>query len=164
MKATAELHDLGQSIWLDNITRELLDSGQLQRYIELAIGDGSSTADTASPGSPWLADTWRERFAEMLQRADPGDDCRGIFLGAEAERGRLLLRRHLGGCGPEFEAGRRSGVGRRHEARAEEAREGAATLAHIPEKWIPVFRKGYGPTQESLGGRQASLGSNANAM
>ena len=42
----------------------------LQRYVELAIGDGDSTADTASPGSPWLADTWRERFAEMLKRAE----------------------------------------------------------------------------------------------
>lgn len=33
VKATATLHDLGQSIWLDNITRDLLDSGTLQRYI-----------------------------------------------------------------------------------------------------------------------------------
>ena len=42
----------------------------LQRYVELAIGDGDSTADTAAPGSPWLADTWRERFEEMLKRAE----------------------------------------------------------------------------------------------
>ena len=42
----------------------------LQRYVELAIGDGDSTADTASPGSPWIAETWRERFAEMLKRAE----------------------------------------------------------------------------------------------
>ena len=42
----------------------------LQRYVELAIGDGDSTADTASPVSPWLADTWRDRFAEMLKRAE----------------------------------------------------------------------------------------------
>src|SRR6201994_3895349 len=34
MKATQLLHDLGQSIWLDNITRDLLDSGALERYIE----------------------------------------------------------------------------------------------------------------------------------
>jgi transaldolase len=34
MKATQELHDLGQSIWLDNITRDLLDSGTLKRYID----------------------------------------------------------------------------------------------------------------------------------
>jgi fatty acid synthase len=42
----------------------------LQRYVELAIGAGNSTADTASPGSPWLADTWRDRFQQMLQRAE----------------------------------------------------------------------------------------------
>jgi len=34
MKATELLHNLGQSIWLDNITRTLLDSGTLKRYIE----------------------------------------------------------------------------------------------------------------------------------
>jgi transaldolase len=38
MKATQLLHDLGQSIWLDNITRELLNSGTLKRYItELSV-------------------------------------------------------------------------------------------------------------------------------
>jgi transaldolase len=34
MKATQLLHNLGQSIWLDNITRDLLDSGTLKRYID----------------------------------------------------------------------------------------------------------------------------------
>jgi transaldolase len=34
MGATRKLHDLGQSLWLDNITRNLLDSGTLKRYIE----------------------------------------------------------------------------------------------------------------------------------
>jgi transaldolase len=34
MKATELLHNLGQSIWLDNITRDLLDSGTLKRYID----------------------------------------------------------------------------------------------------------------------------------
>jgi len=33
-KATKALHDLGQSIWLDNITRHLLDSGTLAHYID----------------------------------------------------------------------------------------------------------------------------------
>ncbi len=42
----------------------------LQRYVELTIGDGDSTADTAAPGSPWVADTWRDRFEQMLQRAE----------------------------------------------------------------------------------------------
>jgi len=34
MKATQLLHNLGQSLWLDNITRDLVDSGTLRRYID----------------------------------------------------------------------------------------------------------------------------------
>ena len=34
MKPTQSLHDLGQSLWLDNITRDLLDSGTLKSYID----------------------------------------------------------------------------------------------------------------------------------
>jgi transaldolase len=45
MKATQSLHNLGQSIWLDNITRELLDSGTLKRY----IADLSVTGLTSNP-------------------------------------------------------------------------------------------------------------------
>jgi transaldolase len=38
IKATQRLHDLGQSVWLDNITRDLLNSGTLTRYInELSV-------------------------------------------------------------------------------------------------------------------------------
>ena len=38
MNATQKLHEIGQSLWLDNITRGLLASGTLQRYIqELSI-------------------------------------------------------------------------------------------------------------------------------
>src|SRR6266853_2079936 len=45
MKATQSLHNLGQSIWLDNITRDLLDSGTLKRYID----DLSVTGLTSNP-------------------------------------------------------------------------------------------------------------------
>jgi transaldolase len=34
MKATQLLHNLGQSLWLDNITRDLLNTGTLKRYID----------------------------------------------------------------------------------------------------------------------------------
>ena len=38
MNATQQLHSLGQSLWLDNITRDLLNDGTLERYIaELAV-------------------------------------------------------------------------------------------------------------------------------
>ena len=34
MKNTQRLHDLGQSIWLDNISRRILDDGTLRRYVD----------------------------------------------------------------------------------------------------------------------------------
>jgi transaldolase len=38
VKPTGRLHSLGQSLWLDNITRDLLESGTLERYIrELSV-------------------------------------------------------------------------------------------------------------------------------
>jgi len=45
MKATQLLHELGQSLWLDNITRDLLDSGTLKQYID----DFSVTGLTSNP-------------------------------------------------------------------------------------------------------------------
>jgi transaldolase len=45
MKATQKLHHLGQSLWLDNITRDLLTTGTLQRYTD----DLSVTGLTSNP-------------------------------------------------------------------------------------------------------------------
>ncbi|HLW71190.1 MAG TPA: transaldolase [Candidatus Binataceae bacterium] len=45
MKATESLHNLGQSIWLDNITRNLLTTGTLKKYID----DLSVTGLTSNP-------------------------------------------------------------------------------------------------------------------
>jgi transaldolase len=45
MKATQQVHNLGQSLWLDNITRELLTSGTLRRYID----EFSITGLTSNP-------------------------------------------------------------------------------------------------------------------
>src|SRR5579863_1650147 len=45
MNPTKVLHNLGQSLWLDNITRELLSSGTLQRYID----EFSVTGLTSNP-------------------------------------------------------------------------------------------------------------------
>jgi transaldolase len=45
MKPTRQLHELGQSLWLDNITRTILDDGTLQRY----IAQESVTGLTSNP-------------------------------------------------------------------------------------------------------------------
>jgi transaldolase len=45
MRTTVALHNLGQSLWPDNITRDLLNSGTLQRYID----EFSVTGLTSNP-------------------------------------------------------------------------------------------------------------------
>ncbi len=45
MKATKKLHDVGQSLWIDDITRDMLDSGTLKKYID----EFSVTGLTSNP-------------------------------------------------------------------------------------------------------------------
>jgi transaldolase len=61
MNPTRQLHDLGQSLWLDNITRTLLDDGTLQRYIQQL----SVTGLTSNPSI----------FEEAMVRGDAYDDA-----------------------------------------------------------------------------------------
>ncbi len=68
MKATQVLHDLGQSLWLDNITRDLLTSGTLQRYIdELSVTGLTSNPtifDHAIKNSPAYDAAIRQKLQE----------------------------------------------------------------------------------------------------
>src|ERR1700679_3233730 len=65
MNATGKLHGLGQSIWLDNITRDLLRSGTLKRYIdELSVTGLTSNPtifDHAIKNSTTYDDTIRQK-------------------------------------------------------------------------------------------------------
>ncbi|WP_321476647.1 transaldolase [uncultured Paludibaculum sp.] len=74
MKATQRLHDLGQSLWLDNITRDLLDGGTLQRYIDELSVTGLTSNPTifnqAIKGSSAYDDSIRER----LEAGKAGED------------------------------------------------------------------------------------------
>src|ERR1019366_2598086 len=67
MKPTQLLHDLGQSIWLDNITRDLLDSGTLKRYIdELSVTGLTSNPtifDNAISRSSWYDGEIRKQLS-----------------------------------------------------------------------------------------------------
>ena len=64
MKATQSLHNLGQSIWLDNITRELLDSDTLKRYID----ELSVTGLTSNPTIFDNAVTHSESYDSEIRR------------------------------------------------------------------------------------------------
>jgi transaldolase len=68
MKPTQQLHDLGQSLWLDNITRGLLTSGTLRRYIdELSISgltSNPSIFDHAIKNSNFYDDAIHEKMKQ----------------------------------------------------------------------------------------------------
>lgn len=70
MKATQLLHNLGQSIWLDNITRDLLRSGTLDRYVaELSVTGLTSNPtifDNAIKNSAAYDNSIREKLAKGL--------------------------------------------------------------------------------------------------
>ena len=51
MKATHKLNDLGQSLWLDNITRDLLNQGTLKRYIDELSVTGLTSNPTIFDGA-----------------------------------------------------------------------------------------------------------------
>src|SRR5947207_3140954 len=52
MKATRTLHELGQSLWLDNITRNLLSTGVLRRYIDELSVTGLTSNPAIFAGVP----------------------------------------------------------------------------------------------------------------
>src|SRR6201987_109082 len=68
MKPTQKLHELGQSLWLDNITRDLLTSGTLRRYRdELSVTGLTSNPtifDHAIKNRTAYDETIRQKLAE----------------------------------------------------------------------------------------------------
>src|SRR5512147_273613 len=66
--ATTRLHELGQSLWLDNITRGLLTSGTLRRYIEewsvTGLTSNPTIFDHAIENSHFYDDAIREKSGD----------------------------------------------------------------------------------------------------
>jgi len=65
MKATQQLHDLGQSLWLDNITRELLDTGTLKRYIDELSVTGLTSNPTIFDHAMTHGDSYDKEIARL---------------------------------------------------------------------------------------------------
>ena len=100
MKATQLLHNLGQSIWLDNITRDLLASGTLKRYIdELSVTGltsnptifdhaikNSSAYDAAIRGGLAKGKSGEALFFDLAIELDE-------FFGEVEQSGNVLMRK-----------------------------------------------------------------------
>jgi transaldolase len=77
MKATEQLHDLGQSIWLDNMSRDLLASGTLASYIR----DFSVTGLTSNPTIFDQAIKNGDRYDEAIRsKAEAGRAGEELFF------------------------------------------------------------------------------------
>jgi len=72
--ATATLHDRGQSLWLDNITRDLLDSGTLERYVrELAV-TGLTSNPTIFDHAIKNSHAYDAAIRKKVEQGKSGDD------------------------------------------------------------------------------------------
>jgi transaldolase len=65
MKPTEKLHDLGQSLWLDNITRTILDDGTLEGYISDLSVTGLTSNPTIFDKAISGGDAYDEQIAEL---------------------------------------------------------------------------------------------------
>jgi transaldolase len=77
MNATRQLHGLGQSLWLDNITRELLTSGTLSRYIREFAVTGLTSNPTIFDQAIKSAGLYD---AAIRKKADEGKSGEALFF------------------------------------------------------------------------------------
>lgn len=74
MKPTARLHELGQSLWLDNITRTMLGDGTLQGYIDELSVTGLTSNPTIFDKAISGGDAYDDQIAELSPRIASDED------------------------------------------------------------------------------------------
>ena len=77
MKPTQELHDLGQSLWLDNLTRAMLDDGTLEGYIDELSVTGQTSNPTIFDKAISAGHDYDEQIADLR---DAGTEPEQIFF------------------------------------------------------------------------------------
>lgn len=73
-KPTKRLHELGQSLWVDNITRTMLDDGVLAGYIEELSVTGLTSNPTIFDKAIGGSDAYDEQIAELQARGKEGEE------------------------------------------------------------------------------------------
>jgi len=73
MKATELLHNLGQSVWLDNITRDLLDDGTLKQYIDELSVTGLTSNPTIFHHANKDSAAYDAAICEKLSKGESGE-------------------------------------------------------------------------------------------
>jgi transaldolase len=68
MKPTQQLHELGQSLWIDDITRDMLDEGTIQRYIDEFSVTGLTSNPTIFDKAISGGNDYDEQITELRQQ------------------------------------------------------------------------------------------------
>jgi transaldolase len=92
MNPTRMLHNLGQSLWLDNITRDLLNSGTLQRYIDELSVTGLTSNPTIFDHAIKNSADYDSDIARLSSRAKPAEDLFFELALSDLTRAADLLR------------------------------------------------------------------------
>ena len=74
MKPTEQLHEMGQSLWLDNITRDLLDSGTLKRYIDELSVTGLTSNPTIFEHAILKSNSYDAEIGRLMKSGISGQD------------------------------------------------------------------------------------------
>src|SRR5262252_6872272 len=74
MKATQLLHNVGQSLWLDNITRDLINSGTLRRYIDELSVTGLTSNPTIFDHAIKNSTSYDAAIREKLDQGKSGEE------------------------------------------------------------------------------------------
>src|ERR1700756_3556891 len=69
-KATQRLHELGQSIWLDKIPRDLLTTGTLKRYVDELSVTGLTSNPTIFDHAIKNSAAYEREIRDGLKRGD----------------------------------------------------------------------------------------------
>src|SRR5512146_2416276 len=77
MKPTARLHEQGQSLWLDNITRTMLDDGTEEGYIDELSVTGQTSNPTIFDKAISGGDAYDEQITELREK---GTEPEEIFF------------------------------------------------------------------------------------
>jgi len=75
MKPTQHLHDLGQSLWLDNITRTILDNGTLKRYISELSVTGLTSNPTIFDHAMTKGDAYNDDMGRLMSSGMSTEDA-----------------------------------------------------------------------------------------
>jgi transaldolase len=92
MTPTQELHDLGQSLWIDNITRTMLDDGTEQGYIDDLNVTGQTSNPTIFDKAISGGDAYDEQITELREKGMEPEDIFFELALADVTRAAKLFR------------------------------------------------------------------------